>query len=217
MVLTFAEELLLLVHDEKRGSFHDMQDMLFDAALGGAVLMDLAIRNRIDTDLEKLVVLDRTPTGEKLLDHGLAALGRDPTIATTADALDLLRKEGAAIQEMALERLVERGILRRDAQRILWVFETRRYPLIDGKDLREVKLRISELIFSDAIPDPSDVVIISLANACGLLGRVFSEDEVRRSRARIEQLAKFDLIGQATDAMLMELSTALTTVLMRYG
>ncbi|HTU53510.1 MAG TPA: GPP34 family phosphoprotein [Acetobacteraceae bacterium] len=216
-MLTFAEELLLLVHDEKRGSFHDMQDMLFDAALAGAVLMDLAIRNRIDTDLEKLVVLDRTPTGEKLLDHGLARLGRDPTIATTADALDLLRKEGAAIQEMALERLVERGILRRDAQRILWVFEARRYPLIDGKELREVKLRISELIFSDTIPDPADVVIISLANTCGLLDRVFSEDEVRRSRARIEQLAKLDLIGQATDAMLMELSTVLTSVLMRYG
>ncbi len=216
-MLTFAEELLLLVHDEKRGSFHDMQDMLFDAALGGAVLMDLAIRNRIDTDLEKLIVLDRTPTGETLLDHGLATLGRDPTIATTADALDLLRKEGASIQEMALERLVERGILRRDAQRILWVFETRRYPLIDGKELREVKLRISELIFSDTIPDPADVVIISLANACGLLERVFSEDEVRRSRARIEQLAKLDLIGQATDAMLMELSTVLTSVLMRYG
>lgn len=216
-MLTFAEELLLLMHDEKRGAFHDLQGMLFDTALAGAVLMDLAIRGRIDTDLETLAILDSEPTGEALLDRALGVLAKHPGIGTTEDALDVLRKEGPAIQDMAVERLVARGILRRDATRILWVFPTRRYPLIDGKELREVKLRIAELIFSDAIPDPADVVIISLANTCGLLDRVFSAEEIERSRARIEQLAKLDLIGQATDTMLRELSTVLATVLMRYG
>ncbi len=216
-MLTFAEELLLLGHDENSGNFHDLPDILFDAALAGAVLMDLAIRNRIDVDLEKLIILDQTPTGEELLDHALAALVQHPEIATTADALDLLRKEGGAIEDKAIARLLERGILRREAARIFWVFETRRYPLIDGKELQEVKLRIAELLFSDTIPDPHDVVIIGLAQACGLLERVFAPNELEHCRGRIEQIAKFDLIGQATGAMLQELSAALTTMFVHYG
>ncbi|HUC18681.1 MAG TPA: GPP34 family phosphoprotein [Acetobacteraceae bacterium] len=216
-MLTFAEELLLLGHDENGSNFHDLPDMLFDAALAGAVLMDLAIRNRIDTDLERLVILDATPTGEELLDHAFAILARHPEIAATADALDLLRKEGSVIEDKAIARLLERGILRREASRILWVFETRRYPLIDGKELQDVKRRIAGLLFSDTIPDPRDIVIIGLAQACGLLERVFTPHELEHCRARIEQIARFDLIGQATGAMLQELSAALTTMFVHYG
>ena len=183
-MLTCTEELLLLAHDEKR-HLRQLQDLLMNTALAGAVLMDLALINRVDTDLTAFVVLDRKPTGEKLLDQALAAL---PDKATTVDALDVLRKQGGSLMDMAIARLIERGILRKQEGRILWVFESRRYPLIDGKELQEVKKRIADLLLSDEIPDPRDVVIICLAQACGLLRRVFSESELRSADARIEQL-----------------------------
>ena len=79
------------------------------------------------------------------------------------------------IREGALRRLVDKGILAREEGRFLWVFRSRRYPALDGKAEQEVKLRIMEVLFSDKIPDPRDVVIICLADACGmfekLLGR----------------------------------------------
>jgi golgi phosphoprotein 3 len=209
-MLTCAEELLLLAHDEKSGHFANLQDLLMNTALAGAVLMDLALLNRVDTDLTAFVVLDRSPTGEKLLDHALAAL---PDKATTIDALDVLRKQGASLMDLAIARLVERGILRQQEGRILWVFESRRYPLIDGKELQEVKRRIADLLLSDDIPDPRDVVIISVAQACGLLSRVFSESELRSAQTRIEQITKLDLIGQAMTNMMTELYAALTRML----
>ncbi|HVA15799.1 MAG TPA: GPP34 family phosphoprotein [Stellaceae bacterium] len=212
-MLTFAEELLLLAHDEKSGGFANIQDLLMNTALAGAVLMDLAILNRIDTDLSTLVTLDRTPTGEKLLDYGLTELAALPAKTSTIDALDLLRKHGATFEQMAIARLIERGILREQGGRILWVFETRRYPLIDGKELQEVKRRIADLLLSDDIPDSRDVVIIALAQACGLLRRVFSESELRDAQKRIDQIAKLDLIGQAMSDMMSELSAALTRLL----
>ena len=43
------------------------------------------------------------------------------------------------------------------------VFRTRRYPKVDGKAEREVKLRIMGVLFSDVIPAPRDIVIISLS------------------------------------------------------
>src|ERR1700733_3056995 len=98
-MLTCTEELLLLAHDEKSGHFAHLQDLLMNTALAGAVLMDLALINRIDTDLTAFVVLDRAATGEKLLDHALAAL---PDKSTTIDALDTLRKQGGTLMDLAL-------------------------------------------------------------------------------------------------------------------
>jgi hypothetical protein len=212
-MLTCAEELLLLAHDEKSGHFANIQDLLMNTAIAGAVLMDLAILNRVDTDVSALVVLDRSPTGEKLLDQALAALATLPAKTTTIDGLDLLRKQGATLERMAIARLIERGILRERDGRVLWVFETRRYPLIDGKELQEVKRRIADLLLSDDIPDPRDIVIIALAQACGLLRRVFSDSELRSAQARIDQIAKLDLIGQTMTNMMIELNAALTRLL----
>jgi Golgi phosphoprotein 3 len=212
-MLTFAEELLLLAHDEKSGNFANIQDLLMNTALAGAVLMDLAILNRLDTDVSNLVILDRSVTGEKLLDYSLNELAALPNQTSTIDALDLLRKRGSSIEQMAIARLIERGILRQHEGRILWVFETRRYPLIDGKELQEVKRRIADLLLSDDIPDPRDIVIIALAQACGLLRRVFSESELRSAQKRIDQIAKLDLIGQAMTDMMQELNAALTRLL----
>jgi hypothetical protein len=63
-VLSFAEEIMLLLHDDASGDFIELPQAAFTIVLGGAALMDLAIRNRVDTDLERLTVVDRTPLGD---------------------------------------------------------------------------------------------------------------------------------------------------------
>jgi hypothetical protein len=212
-MLTCAEELLLLAHDEKSGQFVNLQDLLMNTALAGAVLMDLALLDRVDTDVSSFVTLDRSPTGEKLLDFALDAVGTLPAKTKTIEALDVLRKQGNELEQLGIARLIERGILKEVEGRILWVFETRRYPLIEGKELQEVKRRIADLLLSDDIPDPRDIVIIALAQSCGLLRRVFSDSELRSAQNRIDQIAKMDLIGQAMTDMMIELNTALTKLL----
>jgi Golgi phosphoprotein 3 len=208
-MLTFAEEFLLLSHDEKSGQFHDPPALILDTALAAAVMMDLALLNRIDTDLDALLLVDKTPTGEKALDHVLSLIASDPGKHSTNDWLARLRLEGPTLRELSIQRLVERGILREQDGKFLWVFETRRYPLIDEQELQEVKLRIATLLFNDALPDPRDIVIIALADTSGLLRKVFSDAELRRADARIQQIAKLDLIGQAMRATIVELQTAL--------
>ena len=77
------------------------------------------------------------------------------------------------------------------------MFRSRRYPVIDGKAEREVKLRIMGVLFSDEIPYPRDVMIICLADACGIFKELLSRRELVNATARIEQVRKLDLIGQA--------------------
>jgi hypothetical protein len=57
-MLTLAEEVLLLLHDEQRGRFFDVPDMLLHTALAGSALMELALLGRIDTDLAELTLID---------------------------------------------------------------------------------------------------------------------------------------------------------------
>ena len=208
-MLRFVEEItLLLLHDDD-GRFARVPSWSLSYALAGGVLMDLAMENRIDTDLEHLILVDATPTGDSLLDPTLAEIAAGEThdarywVEQTAERSD-------AIQEEVLSRLIALGILERQEDRFLWVFRSRRYPMIDGQAEREVKLRIMSVLFSDEIPDPRDVVIICLADACGIFKEILSRRELDQAAARIEQVRKLDLIGQAMTQAIqdIELSVA---------
>lgn len=212
-MVTFAEEILLLSHDETRDRFLDINELLINTALAGAVLMDLAMRDRIDTDLEHLIVIDATPTGEPLLDCVLADLADAGTTPSTAAWLETLRHRGPELYNAALDRLIERGILRIQNSRVLWAFETRRYPLIDAQEQQEVKLRITDLLESDDIPDPRDVMIIALADSCGLLERVFPANELHAARARIDQIVRLDLIGRSVGSVIDSLQSSVISML----
>ena len=195
-MLRFAEEIILLLLDDSGGRFARIPTWSMNYALAGGVLMDLALENRIDTDLEKLVLLDSAPVGDSLLDPTLA----DIAAGEERDArywVEHAADRAEAIHYEALARLVSLGILERREDRFLWVFRSRRYPVIDGKAEREVKLRIMGVLFSDDIPDPRDVVTICLADACGIFKGLLSRQELARASARIEQVRKLDLIGQA--------------------
>ena len=198
-MLRFAEEVILLLLRDDDGKFVHVPSWLLDRTLAGAVLMDLAMEYRIDTDPERLVLLDDTPTGDSLLDPTLARIAADREGADQ-DARYWVEQEASHSEdtrEEALRRLVDLGILEREDDRFLWVFKSRRYPVIDGKAEREVKLRIMGVLFSDEIPDPRDVVIICLADACGLFRELLPKRELEQASVRIDQVRKLDLIGQA--------------------
>ncbi len=195
-MLRFVEEMILLLLNDEDGRFARVSTWSFDYAIAGGVLMDLAMEFRIDTDLESLILLDSTPVGDNLLDPTLADIAGGEQ-HDTRYWVEHAAQRATEIREAALDRLVDHGILERQDDRFLWVFRSRRYPAIDGEPEREVKLRIMEVLFSDEIPDPRDVMIICLADACGIFSEILSRREMYRVTERIDQVRKLDLIGQA--------------------
>jgi len=185
----------LLLRDDD-GKFVNVPQASMDRAVAGAVLMELAMENRIDTDLEHLMLVDATPVGDSLLDPTLAMIAEGEE-SDSRHWVEQISRQAPEIREQALDRLVEQGILEREDDRFLWVFRSRRYPMIDGHAEREVKLRIMGVLFSNEIPSPRDVVIICLAHACGIFTELLSKRELEQASTRIEQVRKLDLIGQA--------------------
>ncbi len=195
-MLSFAEEIFLLALDDKQGIIKPLPVSALDYALAGAVLMDLALQDRIDTDLTSLSVTDTKLTGDPILDDTLRQIQQKPEPQPAGYWLKHFEHQSRHIQERVLARLIQKGILKQENQRILWVFEVRRYPLMDNREVQEVKSRLRDLILSDDIPEPREVVLINLGNACRLLDDLFTPAEYEKVRARITALARLDLIGQ---------------------
>ncbi|MDE0354839.1 MAG: GPP34 family phosphoprotein [Deltaproteobacteria bacterium] len=209
-MLTFTEEILLLMLDDD-GLFLPIRGGAVEHIMVGAVLMDLAFANRIDTDPEKLQVIDATPTGNALVDGALDRIANAGETMNTKAWVELLAREQAAdIRQRAMDSLIERGILEAKDEKFLWVFHSRRYPTIDGRVERGVKLRMEDVLLSDDMPDPRDVAMVCLVDACDILGDIFSEREMERVRPRIEQLRVMDLIGREVSSVIAEIEESIT-------
>lgn len=75
--MLLAEDLLLLLTDDDTGKLAASTEV--DVALGGALLVELALMDRVDVARAhdrvregRLVVRDANPTGDGLLDEALA-------------------------------------------------------------------------------------------------------------------------------------------------
>ena len=182
-MLRFAEEIMLLLLHDENGDFAPVSELSLQCALAGAVLMDLALENRIDTDTERLILARQAPPPGTICSTRPSPISpsRTPEGESSHDArywVEYVAEYAYEIRARALDRLIEAGILQQRDDRFLWVFRARRYPIIDGKAEREVKLRIMGVLFSDEIPDPRDIVIIALADVCGLFREILSRREL---------------------------------------
>ena len=61
---------------------------------------------------------------------------------------------------------------------------------------------------SELIPDPRDIAIICLADACALWPGLIVERELARLKPRIAQVARLDLIGRSVAHTIRELQDA---------
>ncbi len=204
-MLTLAEDIILLLLDDDTGKLASIDLMTLNYAMAGAVLMDLALRNKIDNDLESLIIADSTPTGLQMLDTYLDKISSENKENNTRYWLTELSNYGEEIVDSALNMLVEKKILKTEEKKILWVIGIRVYPMVDDKEEKEVKRRIVDLLMSDEIPTPQDVVLVSLMDTCSLFTTILSSKEVEKLSSRIEQIRKLDLIGQEVTKVLERL------------
>ena len=200
-MLRVTEELFLLVIDAESGGIrHSLAAHQRDAVIAGSVLMDLALENRIDTDPERLFLIDPKPVGDDLLDPTLLDIAGETDTHDTAYWIARTAGRGGAIRERALDRLIGQGILEAEANGLVFpsrsVVRARRYPTVGGETAVDVQSRVMATLFSDEIPNPRDVIIIGLAAACGVFESILSREELADVRERIAAISRLDLMGR---------------------
>ncbi|MFP4084593.1 MAG: GOLPH3/VPS74 family protein [Desulfonatronovibrio sp.] len=208
-MLNFAEEILLLTLDDKTGTFYNLPKDVIRTALAGALLMDLALANRIDTDLESLTVVSTEPTGDPLIDQVLQRLQGSDSRHTTSHWVNEIAWHSGKLREQVLQSLIDKGVLKIQDRKILWVFAKRKYPLMNDREVKEVRARLRELVFNQDIPDPREAVLIGLLYACNMVDTLFTEQELPEVMPRLTELAKLDLIGREVAQSIRDIYSAM--------
>jgi len=194
-----AEDLLLLLLDDVSGK-RTTDTTRLDYALGGALLLELAMAGRLDVTekqgwlgRERVEVLDATPTGDDLLDDALTRLctakGRDPQSAVTS-----LSKH---LRATLLERLAQRGVLRRESDRILGVFPRDRWPLKDATRETQLRGRLHDVLVVGLAPDPNTSALIALLSAIDQAHKVVDAPDRKAVKHRAKAISDDEWAGAA--------------------
>ncbi len=198
--LTLTQELILMLLNEETGYFHQVPGWDLHCAVVGAVLAELSLRSRIDTDAESLFLLDQTPTGNSTIDPILKEIASESNQQNTQYWIERLASRAESIVDSVLDRLVEMKILEHhDGE--FWTLARTDWKMglhsddDTGTANQYIRTRISRAIFMNEIPDPRDVIIICLVNTCDVFRYIFQLDD--ETEQRIEFICKMDEIGRS--------------------
>ena len=215
--LSLTEELLLVALDDDTGRLIELLPFSLETAIAAALVMDLTLAARIDTDPAQLFVLSAAPTGNAILDDVLARITAEPQPLSSAEWLRRLAVPGPELRDRILARLVDRGVLQSVEKRLLWVFKTRVYPPTSGLEEREVKSRVMTLLNSDEIPETRDAMLVGLLRATGIMERLLIDSEYQRLRARIDQVSALEEVSRALTQVVAELYVLLASARVPMG
>jgi hypothetical protein len=208
--LFLHEEIMLLTLKDEEGTI--ASGTYYSHALGGAVLAELLLHQRITVEAVRKKkfarLIDPTPLGDSVIDEGLLKIVR----AKKRQQLQTWVSRFSSIKNLkhrTARRLVQRGILRADEDKVLLLFARKIYPEINPEPERKLIKRLREAIFSDADNvAPRTVVLLSLAHNAELLKVVFDKKQLKTRKKRIEQVINGEMSGKATQEAIQAMQAA---------
>jgi Golgi phosphoprotein 3 len=210
--LTLADEIVVLMLNDNDGEIKDSLAAVALVAVAGGILMELALRDRIDTDLEALFVVDPTPTGDHLLDPILREIGAEAERHPSAWWINQLPARHDDLIALVLWRLVGAGILREEERHFLWMFARRAYPATSGRAEREAKARLMSVLFHDEVPEPRDALLLGLARTTGVLSTILTQAELDEAAPRIAEVATLEEISRSVGLVSSEVWGAMASI-----
>ena len=186
--------------NEENGYFHQVPGWDLNCAFAGAVLAELSLLSRIDSDIESLFLLDGKETGNPILDPTLREIAAEPSRRSAQYWIERLAPQAEEVIDLTLERLVEMDILEHHDGEFWTLARTAWQGELWGRSLEGsvgqfVKTRIVMAVFNNEIPTPRDAIIISLVNTCDVFRFIFDLDE--ETEDRIGFICNMDVIGRS--------------------
>jgi len=213
--LWLHEEVMLLCLRDTEGTIEF--GAWWQQAAGAAILAELLLAGSvvIADDKKRLVSLVNDQRFfDPVLDECLrkvAEAGRRASARTWVSRFASLKK----LRDRVALGLCDRGILRADEKSILLIFSQRIYPELNPIPEQDLVERLREAIFTDIEPIVArTAVLVSLADACGVLRLTFDKKQLKSRAPRIERLSNGDLIGAAAKDAVQAVQMAIMVAVM---
>ena len=195
--LSIPEEVLLLCLDDETGRPVDLPAAALDLSLAGAALMELALAGRLDSDPDRVFVVNPAPLGDPLLDAVLARIAARAPPQDSRQWMAELAGGAPTLRTALLDRLVARGALRRVETRRLIFLRDARHPKADRAPSEAARARLRAVLLEGGIPEPRDSLMVGLCRATGLVALLLSEEEAARAAPRIAAVAGLEEMGRS--------------------
>jgi len=167
--LLIVEDLLLLLLDDTSGTIAGEGTLYY--TLGGAVLVELALRGEV------------APDDSRTMFNGIrigAVKGELPSDPLLREAYETVAKKPRGVQELlidigsslrgeVLDRLVERGFIRREKKKVLGIFPTTRMPAQRPEYEAQLLESVRSVLVDGAEPDARTGALAALLSASGTL------------------------------------------------
>lgn len=190
--MLLAEDLLLLLTDDDTGRLA-ASGTAVDVALGGALLVELALADRVDVAGAdervregRLVVRDPSPTGDVLLDEALAVVERREGKRPQG----VVARLGRRVRARLYERLVQGGALRADDDRVLGILPRHRWPAQDPAHESAVRAGLATALRAGATTDPRTGALVSLLLALRAVHKAVDPASVGLSKRALNANAR---------------------------
>jgi hypothetical protein len=202
--LLLHHEIMLLALCDEKGTF---QSCCYVHAVAGAMLTELVLMKRISIGSDKLhmvSLLSDKPVGDELLDELLDKIASSKKPRGLSEWIG----QAVAIKNLAhrvAKQLCDKRILRNHEQKTLWIFTHQIYPEIKPKYEREIKNRMSKLMFGQTTQhDERTTALVSLAKHTGLLCSNFDKQRLKDHKQRIDKVASGDLFAARANTNAVE-------------
>lgn len=164
MATLIAEDLLLLLLDDEKGS---VQTAYPQTALGGAVLIELALAGAVEVEAKTSVwrtAKVRAVAGRRPEDAVLRT-AYDLVGERERGAQDLVNRIGKGLQQELATRLVERRLLERQDGKVLGLFPRTRWPAADTTHEEQVRRALTAALVQGMTPDERTGALVAVLSA----------------------------------------------------
>ena len=190
------QAVMLLALSEERGT---MNGAYVEYATAAALLSELLMHERIaiETDNKnKVSVVDDASTDDALLDE---ALGQIKSAQRQRKLQDWVQKLGQLkdLKHKVAQSLADAHIVAAEKEKVLWLFERRVYPELNPEPEQQIREAMRSAVMSDDEVEPRVAILVALANSAKLLPQVFTKQELKQRKKRIEQLEKGEMVSAA--------------------
>jgi len=200
MKLSIAEGYYLIALDDEEGRILAAAEKSVVPGVISACILELYLQKKISLTDGNVKVLDTIGTGNGILDNVLKKLQSGPSVVDQVKTMSTKFKD---IQEDLNALLVQRGILRKEETKLLWI------PLSDRMDNanyafeQEIRNNLKAIVFKSAKPSPSFTILYCLIYFTDILNEVFRD---RDELIDAEKVGKDIIENSGVDA---ELAAAL--------
>ncbi|WP_109830409.1 GOLPH3/VPS74 family protein [Reichenbachiella versicolor] len=211
MKLSLAEGLMLIALDDEEGRLLSAAEHTIDHGILAISVLELALIKRLGFSGGKIVVKDSTGTGNKVLDGVLNAIGGggDSVVSTIKKIAPQFDK----IQDDVIELLVQRGILKVESTKLLWIPVSERMDNANYAFEQEIRDTLINVVTKGQKASLAIVVLLSSIDNCKILNEVFRDsDQLIDAGKMAKDLIKSPAVDADTQVVLEDLKNHFATL-----